>query len=94
MTGLLQALKGVGGEFEITRLIGGVGALVYIVAANAFVAFDVLWLKHGFDVTAYCLAFPGGLAVAVGGTGAAASVKDRGVASARATAAQAEGGEQ
>ena len=91
MSGLLQALKGVGGDFEITRLIGGVGALVYIIAANAFVAFDVLWLKHGFDVTAYCLAFPGGLAVAVGGTAGAAAVKDRGVATARATAAQAAG---
>lgn len=84
MSGLMQALKGIGGEFEITRLIGGVGALTYILCANGFVAFDVLWLKHGFDVTAYCLAFPGGLAVAVGGTAGAAAVKDRGVAKARA----------
>lgn len=80
-------LKGVTGEFEITRVLGAFGCLVYIVAANGFQVWDVWWKGNDFDVTAYCLAFPGGLAVAVGAISGAVAVKDRAVANARVTEA-------
>lgn len=87
---ILAALKGSGGEFEINRLVGALGATAYIVGANAFVCWDVIHLGHTFDVTAYCLAFPTGLGVAVGSIAGAVAIKDRNVASAKLTTAQAD----
>lgn len=75
--------KTANGEFEINRVIGALGSLSYVVGANLFVAWDVLVKGREFDVTAYCLAFPGGLGVAVGSIGVAVAVKDRGVATAK-----------
>ena len=86
-SGLSHALKGVNGNFEINRLVGGVGGLVYIIMAQVFVGYEVMWLKHSFDLTAYCLAFPGGVAAIVTGTAGAVAIKDRNVASAAITAA-------
>jgi hypothetical protein len=82
LSGLTNALRGLGGEFEINRVVGAFGTIVYVVGANAFVAWG---LAHGekFNVTEYCLAFPGGLAVAVGAIAGAVSVKDRNVATAQ-----------
>jgi len=87
---LLNMLKGVTNEYEITRVVGAVGATAYIICANGFVAWNVF--HHGalFDVTAYCLAFPTGLGVAVGATAGAVAVKDRSVATARVTSAKAD----
>lgn len=85
--GLSHALKGVNGSFEINRLIGGIGGLVYIIMANVFVGYQVFWLGREFDITAYCLAFPGGIAAIVGGTAGAVAWKDKGVASAKITEA-------
>lgn len=81
--GLTNALRGIGGEFELNRLVGFFGGVVYVIGAHVFVGYEVFWLGRGFDVTAYCLAFPGGLAVVAGGTAAAVSIKDRNVASAK-----------
>lgn len=77
------ALRGIGGEYEIGRVIGGFGALAYCVSANSFVAWNVMWEHRPFDVTAYCLAFPGGLAAIIAAAAGAVAVKDRNVASAR-----------
>ena len=93
MTALSNMLRGVTGEFEVTRVIGAVGALSYIVGANGFVAWNVLHSGQVFDVAVYCLSFPTGLGVAVGSIAGAASVKDRGVASARATQAATDAGQ-
>jgi hypothetical protein len=82
MGGLTHALKGINGTFEVNRLIGGIGGLVYVICANAFVAYEVIWLGKPFDITAYCLAFPGGVAMIAGGTAGAVALKDRNVASA------------
>lgn len=79
---ILNAVKGISGEFEINRLIGGIGSAVYVVCGNAFVAWD-MFEGHPFDITAYCLAFPTGLAAAVGATAGAVALKDRNVATAR-----------
>lgn len=83
--GITDALKGINGNFELNRLVGAFGGLVYIIAANVFVGYEVFYLSKDFDVTAYCLAFPGGLAVIAGGTAGAIAWKDKGVASARIT---------
>lgn len=79
LTGLTNALRGISGEFEINRVVGALGTIVYVIGAQAFVAWN---LAHGekFNITEYCLAFPGGLAVCVGAIAGAVSVKDRNVA--------------
>jgi len=76
-------LKTANGEFEINRVVGAVGSLAYIIGTHSFMAYDVFWMGREFDVTAYCLAFPGGLAVAVGAIAGAVTLKDRGVATAK-----------
>lgn len=87
MTAISNMLRGITGEFEITRVVGAAGSVVYIIAANGFVTWNVLHNGQPFDVTAYCIAFPAGLGVAVGSIAGAAAVKDRNVATARATQA-------
>lgn len=81
-SGITNALRGAGGEFEINRVVGAVGTLAYIVCANVFVAINFA-KGQTFNVTEYCLAFPGGLAVCVGAIAGAVAVKDRGVATAK-----------
>ncbi len=71
------------GEYEINRVVGAIGSLVFIVSANAFVAYDVFIKGREFDITAYCLAFPGGLATCVLAIGGAVALKDRSVAAAK-----------
>jgi len=78
-------LKGADGTVELNRLVGFVGGVLYIVCANVFTGWEVFMRGRDFDITAYCLAFPGGLAVASGGSALAIAVKDRSVATARAT---------
>jgi hypothetical protein len=81
---ILSIFKGLGGEYEINRVVGAVGAATYVVGAHVFEAWN-MWRGVPFDVTAYCLAFPGGLGVAVGSIAGAVALKDRSVATARAT---------
>lgn len=83
LSGLTNALRGITNEFEINRVVGAFGATVYIVCANIFVAYNVMWKGETFNVTEYCLAFPGGLAVAVGAIAGAVAIKDRSVAAAQ-----------
>jgi hypothetical protein len=82
LAGLTNALRGAGGEFEINRVVGAIGTLAYIVCANVFVAINFA-KGQTFNVTEYCLAFPGGLAVCVGAIAGAVSLKDRNVAMAK-----------
>ena len=79
-----SALKGIGGEFEINRVVGAFGAVAYVMGANAFVAWDMA-RGNGFDLVAYCTAFPAGLAVAVAAIAGAVGWKDQKVANAKAT---------
>jgi hypothetical protein len=76
---ILNALKGIGGEFEVQRVLGAVGTLVYVVSAPAFVA--VGKIQASFE--AFCLAYPAGLAACIGATAGAIALKDRNVASAK-----------
>ena len=88
---ITEALKNNGGDFEINRVVGALGATAYIIGANAFVWWNVVHLGHEFDVTAYCLSFPTGLGVAVGSIAGAVALKDRGVATAKLVSAKADG---
>lgn len=78
-----NALRGAGGQIELNRVVGFIGGMAYIAGAHIFIAWDMLAHQRAFDLTAYCLAFPGGLAVVAGGTAVAVAVKDRNVATAR-----------
>lgn len=82
MKGFLDILRGNSGQFEVNRLIGAFGGIAYIVGTHAFLAWNMS-KGNGFDLTAYCLAFPGGLATLGVGTGAAVAIKDRNVASSK-----------
>lgn len=84
---LTNALRGIGGEYELTRLVGAAGAVVYIIAAPAFVAWNMAQGRE-FDITAFCVAYPGGLAAILVAIGGAAGLKDRNVAVAKATEAK------
>lgn len=75
-----DALRGIGGNYEITRVLGGFGALAYCVCANVFVGWGVIVSGKEFDITAYCLTFPGGLAAIIATAAGSAAVKDRQVA--------------
>ena len=77
------ALRGIGGEYEINRVLGGFGAMAYCICANSFVGWSVVFEHREFDITAYCLAFPGGLAVIIGAAAGATGFKDRKVAEAK-----------
>lgn len=87
MTGwsINNALKGIGGEFELSRLVGAFGGVVFIVSTPAFTAW---WIANGhdFDVTAFCLSFSAGIAAISGGTAVAVAHKDKNVASAKVIA--------
>jgi len=84
---IFNALKGVGGEFELNRVVGAFGGFTYIVGANTFVAYETFVKSKQFDLTEYCLTFPSGLAVVVGAIAGAVAIKDRNVAKAKATEA-------
>jgi hypothetical protein len=81
-SGITNALRGQGGEFEINRVCGAFGTIIYVLGTHAFIFWN---MRNGekFGVTEYCLAFPGGLAVCVAAIAGAVTVKDRGVATAK-----------
>jgi len=55
-------LRNVAGEFELGRVYLGLGGILAMVSPIGFEGWD-MW-KNGahFDVTAWCVAYPGGLA--------------------------------
>lgn len=76
---LLNALKGIGGEFEIQRVLGAFGTIVYIVMAPALV-----WagkVTASFD--SFCIAYPAGIAACLAATAGSIALKDRQVATAK-----------
>lgn len=79
---ITSILRGIGGEFEITRVLGSAGVASYILVANGLMIYECWYLQKAFDIIAYCAAFPAGLSVAVAAVGITAGVKDRNVAAA------------
>ena len=57
MKGLFNALKGIGGEYEIQRILGAFGTMIYSVTVPAFVATGVI---DGVSVTSSVSPFPVG----------------------------------
>lgn len=80
-------LKGISGEIEIGRTLLASSGVAAIITP---IIFEIVSMAHNgwtFDVTAWCVAYPGGL-TALGGLGVfAIGRKDRDVAEARATQA-------
>ncbi len=81
---ILDMLKGIGGTYEINRVLGAAGVSTYIVAAPVFVAWN---MSRGitFDLIAFCTAYPTGLGIAIGAIAGSVALKDRNVATAKAT---------
>ncbi len=78
---ILDALKGIGGTYEVQRVIGAFGSITFIVMAPALV-----WagkIVASFD--SFCLAYPAGIATCIGATAGAIALKDRSVAKAKVT---------
>jgi hypothetical protein len=80
---LLNALKNINGEFELTRIAGAIGTAVFVATSSGYEGYDVIYRGVHFDVAAYCLAFPAGLATCVGAIAGAAKWKDKGVEEAK-----------
>lgn len=74
-----SAFKGIDGGYEIQRIIGSFGSVVYIVTAPALV-----WAgKVQASFEAFCIAYPAGIAACIGATAGAIALKDRQVAKAK-----------
>ena len=76
------ALKGIGGEFELNRVVGFITGVGYTIGALAFTGWNMLEGRE-FDVVSFCGAFAAGAAIITGGTAGAVALKDRNVASAK-----------
>ena len=79
---ILNMLRGIGGEYEVQRVLGALGTTVYAAAVPAFVAAGTI---KEVSVTEFCLAYPAGLAACIGATAGAIRLKDQGVANAKVT---------
>lgn len=79
-SGLSNAFKGLGGEYEVQRLLGAIGTLTYTFTVPAFVVTGVI---KNTSVTEFCLAYPGGLAACIGATAGAIALKDRNTATSK-----------
>ena len=77
---ILEALKGIGGSYEVQRVLGAVGTVTYVIAAPAFIATGLI---PDVSLTEFSLAYPAGLAACIGATAGAIALKDRSVASAK-----------
>lgn len=77
---ILNALKGIGGEYEVQRVLGALGTVTYTLTAPIFVGVGVI---KDVSLTEFSLAFPAGLATCIGATAGAIALKDRNVASAK-----------
>lgn len=76
---LLEALKGIGGQYEVQRVLGAFGTVTYVVMAPALV-----WagkITASFD--SFCLAYPAGIAACIAATAGSIALKDRQVATAK-----------
>ena len=77
---ILNALKGIGGEYEVQRILGAAGTVTYIIMAPAFV-----WAgKVQTTLEGFCIQYPIGLAACITATAGAIALKDRQVAKAKA----------
>ncbi|WP_333571297.1 hypothetical protein [Sphingomonas sp.] len=77
---ILNALRGIGGDFEVQRVIGAFGAVTFIVNAPALV-----WAgKVQVSFETFCIAYPAGIATVIAACAGSIAWKDRQVAKAKA----------
>ena len=84
---ITNIFRGIGGEFEIGRVSLGIGGLFAVVSPIAFEIYEIGWNGGHFDITAWCLAYPGGLGALVASGVLAIGNKEKSVATARQTVA-------
>lgn len=84
---LANILKGISGDYEIGRVSLAIGGLFAVVSPITFEWYEIVWNGGHFDVTAWCLAYPGGLVALVAGGVFAIASKDKSVAAAKQTQA-------
>jgi hypothetical protein len=80
---ILNVLRGIGGEFEFARVSVAIGGLFAVLTPIGFEVWEMGWKGGHFDVTAWCLAYPGGLIALFGGGAFAIGNKEKAVASAQ-----------
>ena len=85
--GLSNALRGIGGEYELTRVVGAASAFTFLAGAVGFQAWNMAEGRP-FDLTAWCIALPGGAGAILASIAGAASIKDRNIAVAKQTEAR------
>lgn len=84
---IFDILRGTSGDFEIGRVSLALGGFASVVTPIGFEVFEIGWNGGHFDVTAWCLAYPGGLATLVSAGIFAIGNKEKQVAVARQTVA-------
>lgn len=76
---IMNALRGTGGEFEVQRILGAFGSLVFIITGPALV-----WTgKVAVSFDSFCIAYPAGIAACLAATAGSIALKDRQVAKAK-----------
>jgi hypothetical protein len=85
---ITDIFRGITGEFEIGRVSLGIGGFFAVTTPIAFEIYEIGWNGGHFDVTAWCLAYPGGLVALVTGGVLAIASKEKSVATARQTVAE------
>lgn len=78
-------LKGITGQPEIGRTALAVGGVFSVITPILFEIYEIGWNGGHFDVTAWCLAYPGGLGLLVTGGIWGIGNKDKQVAAAQVT---------
>jgi len=76
---ILNALRGIGGEYEVQRVLGALGTITYTLVTPIFVAAGTI---KDVGITEFSLAYPAGLAACIAATAGAIAIKDRSVATA------------
>jgi hypothetical protein len=79
--------RGISGEPEIGRFSLIIGGFFAVSSPIGFEIWEMGWKGGHFDVTAWCLAYPGGLVALVAGGVFVIGNKEKQVAAARQTAA-------
>lgn len=90
MIGLSQIFRTIGGELEIGRTLLVCASAAAIFTPIGFEIYEIGWNGGHFDVTAWCIAYPGGLVALVAGGVVSVGAKDQSIANARATTAASE----
>ena len=81
-------LRSTGGEWEIGRVSLAIGGFASVITPILFEIYEIGWNGGHFDVTAWCVAYPGGLAALTASGIFVIGNKEKQVALARLTVAQ------